>query len=1007
MLKLKAWFGTVIRKKKFWFWFAVLLIYKSVFNVFTGDYIFKKIFSSASSGTIQINVKRFSLFFGIIAEDVVISSGEDFGKEPVFRTKRLAAAYNLPWLLLGRLKLSEISLISPEIFLREKKGKWNIQTLFPPGKETPPPPASEPLGDEINLFVPVSAFANVFIRDLSLSVAKEKGKSYFSANVSPLSFQLLLDTERFRKIPLSIRIFSLLKVLEIHLNPSSDLKIAAEDNDNILQASLKSFLTVKNDSTKNPKELFSSLNLGTENAVLTVRKQKPQNINFKILYELGIIPEKDSLELKEFTAVFAGSKWLDIRGSVSGLTKEKPYIDMKAAQSKIVLDPLGKLLSSLPGVRNLGISGQLNIDAVSAKGDIDTMLAKADIRGSNLLINSGGSSHSIPTLRLDAETVLNLSDKAKSTEKDLIPVLEKADIKTVELVYNGISAKLKGTVMPKSKVDLTLKVDNVNLAQFSPEISGIVRADAAASGNSLSLVDINLKANADGVRYKMGKSISGKNFLYASLKTTLDFGGGFKFEDMQIHPADIILKNENGDQAVKISSLINLDLRNGLLLQVKKLDSSFNMTKLIPAVPLPLRGTLSSVRSGLGDVLTLNGNLDFQNRAGQKKISLDLGGSFPAIELRDLKIDLALNLLSDPAKTVAIDRFLLTGFGRKLKADFKGKFFKPFNKSAPFGEYTGDMKGNLTLESKTPERVLKGITFAGDIDLDFVLKGPIAQGRLFSKDSYLKIVSQNCPDGKCNFYELKNIKMDIPFIHDISDKTTENLIKGNKENFIQNYGQTLPANLSIGTVTGTHPFLPDSTLDFVKPTEMYPGFSARVDYKENVLTIDNLRLFTLDGLIFGKDILFNVGSGNTEKIQYAAVLQVRDVDLKQLLKKEARDKVDDGKIKADLNISGENLKDPISNVSLFFSVFQIGKDFSKSAVNIVKSTDKITDFFINSYSVDKIEVELNRGLVYAKILFKKSVLNSIVSIEDDRIQQERFPLSNFLNRAKSELSVYQ
>jgi len=117
--------------------------------------------------------------------------------------------------------------------------------------------------------------------------------------------------------------------------------------------------------------------------------------------------------------------------------------------------------------------------------------------------------------------------------------------------------------------------------------------------------------------------------------------------------------------------------------------------------------------------------------------------------------------------------------------------------------------------------------------------------------------------------------------------------------------------------------------------------------------------------------------------------------------------VDDGKIKADLNISGENLKDPISNVSLFFSVFQIGKDFSKSAVNIVKSTDKITDFFINSYNVDKIEVELNRGLVYAKILFKKSVLNTIVSIEDDRIQQERFPLSNFLNRAKSELSVYQ
>ena len=172
--------------------------------------------------------------------------------------------------------------------------------------------------------------------------------------------------------------------------------------------------------------------------------------------------------------------------------------------------------------------------------------------------------------------------------------------------------------------------------------------------------------------------------------------------------------------------------------------------------------------------------------------------------------------------------------------------------------------------------------------------------------------------------------------------------------------------------------------------------------------MDNLKISTLDGVIFGKDFIVNVGTGDPSKIQYNVVLQVRDIDLKQILSPASQKKIKDGKLKGDINISGQNLSDMVANIDLFFSIYQIGEDFGRSAINIVSPTNFVTDRILNSYSVNKIEVEINHGLVYARVLFNKSVMNSLLfQVENDRIQQERIPLANFLKRAKSELSEYE
>ena len=109
-----------------------------------------------------------------------------------------------------------------------------------------------------------------------------------------------------------------------------------------------------------------------------------------------------------------------------------------------------------------------------------------------------------------------------------------------------------------------------------------------------------------------------------------------------------------------------------------------------------------------------------------------------------------------------------------------------------------------------------------------------------------------------------------------------------------------------------------------------------------------------------------------------------------------------------MNIAGQNLTDPIANLELFFSTFYIGEDFGKSAIRIVSPSNVITDTIINSYRVDKIEVELTKGLVYAVIKFKKSIFNSMIfQVENDMISQERIPLASFLKQTEKELSTYK
>jgi hypothetical protein len=76
-------------------------------------------------------------------------------------------------------------------------------------------------------------------------------------------------------------------------------------------------------------------------------------------------------------------------------------------------------------------------------------------------------------------------------------------------------------------------------------------------------------------------------------------------------------------------------------------------------------------------------------------------------------------------------------------------------------------------------------------------------------------------------------------------------------------------------------------------------------------------------------------------------------------------------------------------------------------MNVISTKGAIMDFIIDSYAVDTVDVELSKGLVYADVKFKKSLLSYVVTLEDSKISQKRMPLANFLKRAGSEISTYK
>ncbi len=390
-----------IKKKKFIFFVVLILFYKLIFNSFTGEFIINKTINGISNGKFKTSVKQFSLFFGFILEDIEFLSGNDFNNKPFLTTKRLAITYNIPLLFIGKIKVSEISLTKPKIYLYQKAGKWNVETLFPSSVEKEKEKEKSTPIDEISLPLPISAYLNMFIEDLCVYIYGEEGEKYFTAKIEGLFFQLFLETNRFRKIPISPKLLSILDKFYIKLNPKSEMKIELSDTYSSLNTDFKLTYILVRDTTVNPIRFFSKLDVGNELIPIKIKNSVAAPFGIQVFYDLVYTPETDILSLNQFLVSLSDIKWLNFKGKIFKATQNDRNIDMQINESEILLEPLSKILATIPILSPTSLSGKIQLAPITFFGNLSDVLIKGNLKGDKIRVTWAGTTHSLPVFRFN------------------------------------------------------------------------------------------------------------------------------------------------------------------------------------------------------------------------------------------------------------------------------------------------------------------------------------------------------------------------------------------------------------------------------------------------------------------------------------------------------------------------------------------------------------------------------------------------------------------------------
>lgn len=830
-------------KKVYFFLLSLIIIYKFVFNRYTGQLLLSKILHGSIQGTANFTVTKFSLFYGIAFEDLVLKSDSTFEERPVLSVKELELSYNLPLILLGRVKLSRIAIVGLKIDLRQKGGEWNLSKLFPTSSQSSPEEetTSSPL-EEISTILPVSAYLNLELKDIFVHVSSESGLSSYKAGLEGFALAFELDTVRFRKIPLNVRILQLIDVIRFRMNPEKTVRIYFEDNSKSLDQPFRLGL----EFSKDPGGIFvSQADIGSDSIPIKVQNKLLAPFGFGLRYKLGYLEKEDKLKLETLELKVNEDVWLSGGGEMTGVSSKERNVQFGIQKSLIRLKPLSDFLSTVPGIPKMKLDGELSLAPITISGKDTRLKVETDIVAKDLLISIGGKNHKIPKLKLLADFILHPFTQETPNANKPIPILENLNLKELSVDYNGIQLAAIGNILRGSQLDLDLSVQNLNLSDYVKTLNGVLGLKMKVSG-IFNFLNVDGAVQLSGFRFPMGRGKSSPIPINLDLKSRIQFSKPFVPDLVRLDSISISTKSLEGKESLKISSVGNLGLGKGFRVNLNSLVIKTELDRLTPTLPFSLRESLVPVRNNLGNQIILNGGVDYSILDGTQSVSGKFLFDLPGIQIRDLKMDLNLKIAKD--SSITLSNFDLTAFQSKFRIVTSGVL-----KKTPEGELIPDLEGNIQLGSDKPAYLFKGINFEGLFAVRFRLKNSIASGTLISKNSNFGYANEFCPGEDCKLYRIEGLDAEFSFVHDLSIKTTRNLIDGNKEKFIRTYGRIPASNFTIQQIVGTHPSISGIPFDYVKPKNGQPGLSARIDYSENFLKLEYLKVFTLDGLVNGKD----------------------------------------------------------------------------------------------------------------------------------------------------------
>lgn len=970
--------------------------------------LIKEQFEAQSTGTIDLKVKQASLFRGFIFEDVVIKSGKDFGELPVVKIKQLNVLYSIYGFWAGDFGLHEVGIYSPQIYLRESNGVWNVATLMKPGepaeeKEEPEKEVepSEPRTEPLSLPFSTRVFVKFLLEDFDLFVNGSGSSDPLSVSVRGFTFRTRFLTKEIDTIPVEpLKFLELIDTVLVEMNPQKKVDVRFSNDMAATKTGLNLHWLLGFDGHNEVPEFTSQLKIGDNNLPVTYKGRHRLPLNILLGYHLDYTPDNDRLAIKHFFLDFADDRWLNVSGDITQLREaDKTRLDIKLDKSRIDLSKVYPLYRTVTEDRSMRFGGRLSLAPLNIKGGMNKLNIDGGLSMRAIYARLPGMTVRIPQFNLSYETVYNSS-------------LEPFPIEYARAGWRGSlnNAKLYADLYykPQQKVDVEVSVRNLNPSPFSGgQAVGNFNFGLNVSGRSLNHLKSTVMLEAPWFYYFLNRGKSGLNRLNFEVKTRIDSPDlTFKTVKVDVDRIYMALRNEARQTGIELSADNSLSMRGAAIdntLNLKKL--SLNIRKLHPTFPESIRESTGLLTGRLRNNIDLRGKTVAKIRGDRQYIRHHTRFFVYDYDIDDLLLEadvnlrpgfinikqVALNGLSD-ALSLKVNGNLREGWVKTLAPDDPDKIVRVRGMRP-------DIKVDLFLGQKELKKVYQDNAISGSMTLKAHLKDQIAKGKFGIKDFYYSN-SQNM--------RVNNVNLDFPFEHDLLKRKTLNLTAANKERIIKNYNFSEPFNFTIESV-----YMPlldkPEPVKLIYPNEEYPGLAATMYYRDNVFEMPAMQINILNGIITARDIIFNVGRIKPEEMEYMARLQIKDIDLKQLMNKENAEAVSDGAIRSDILVAGNRLDQPVENVHGYVSIYKIGEEFGKQALKVVKPDSAgLVDFAVdNSIIVRKINLDLKEGLVYAKVIYRKALFGSIIGPRGEKIVQERIPITEFMQRATDEAEVYR
>lgn len=960
-----------------------------------------KQFAENTNGKIEIKIDQASLFRGFKLRNVVVYPPAGFNKTPILKAREINVLYNVYGFFRGKFGVNEIAFKDAEVFIDQKNNVMSVAALMKPGKKKEPEKEEdEPTGKSsvVSWFFDIQIFARFILENFNFTLdaqdSSNKVRQY--AHLKNFNFNFSLLTRDFNKIDTGnpAAAVALLNVFVVELNPQKTIDISFQGPPARVSTKLDLFWRLFYDGQSKKPEFISEMHLGQNKIPVALGGRAAQNLSFLVDHKIEYDAKEDRLKIDNFLIQFLGDTVLSLAGGGEKILTAERKLDFETGASRVNLGETTRVASGLLG-KPLPYSGFFSIKPTQVSIRGDKIEDRGGIKLERIQARVAGMNISVPSLEFDHAALVDQKLKP-------MPV-KKAEAKLRGSV-NGAAIALNA-LLEEKKTAVEFSLRGFNVTPFAQgNAQGELSTTFTATGESPQNLAIALRVFSPQLYYYVDRGKSGINRIDFNVKGTVKSSQDFKQNTILLPVIAFSDKDKDYNSAIDLKSRVTVEKSQAIKV-VYNLDAlTIGFRPLITTMPVALQETVGAQIIALnpGRSMRADGETAVTIAGGETAVAHTTQIAFPDIHVDDIFIKAKTRLT--PAVTY-LDQFSVTGLRQALQVSADGAIRQgvDIDVDAKTGRErritvpVPDMRFSVELSKKEESEILDDTFLVGVFSVAGTAKDTIVNGKIKIDDFSFRNKQ----------VRVNKMNMLFPFKHDLKLKKTLNLRAGNKERIIKNYNFNRAYNFSVGSVDIPDPNNKKEWLRLIYPRGNYPAIGASMEYKDNVFVMPVMQMYTLNGVVTISDTLFNLGRLHPSEMEYSTTIQIKDIDLKQLMTKEKADSVTDGKLRIDMLFTGNRLDKPVENLSGYLSVYYIGPEFAQMVMRATnpKQSNVISTLAASAATPRRIDIDIREGFIYNKIPMNVGLVGSALYAPKE-VKNDRINIPEFFQRISDEASVY-